>query len=154
MQRLMKTHRAIRNSLYTLAIVLVGLGAIQAQSTTQTAPAQATAPPSTTERMTIMDGGIGPCTLLLTVAGPDNKPVYDSTVKVHVAYGIAGIKKLDMEAGTNVNGHVKFIGIPPRVHKAPLVFKATKDQLAGSVDYDPLTECDASKSIVLKKVEQ
>jgi hypothetical protein len=56
-----------------------------------------------------------------------------------------------MEAGTNVNGRVKFIGIPPRVHKAPLVFKATKDQLTGSVNYDPLEECDASKSIVLRK---
>jgi len=101
--------------------------------------------------MTVMDGAVGPCTILLTVKTEDAKPVYDANVKVHVAYGIAGIKKLDMEAGTNVNGRVKFIGFPPRVHKAPLVFKATKDQLSGSVDYDPLTECDASKSIVLKK---
>jgi len=104
--------------------------------------------------MTIMDGAIGPCTILLTVTGPDGKPVYDANVKVHIMYGIAGIKKLDMEAGTNVNGHVKFIGIPPRVHKAPLVFKATKDQLTGSVTYDPLQECDDSKSIVLRKAEQ
>ncbi|HEX8925873.1 MAG TPA: hypothetical protein VF786_08785 [Terriglobales bacterium] len=104
--------------------------------------------------MTIMDGAAGPCTILLTVTTDDGKPVYDSTVKVHMAYGIAGIKKLDMEAGTNVNGRVKFIGIPPRVHKAPLVFKATKDQLSGSTTFDPLEHCDATKTIVLKKAEQ
>jgi hypothetical protein len=105
--------------------------------------------------MTVMDGAIGPCSILLTVTGPDGKPVYDANVNVHIMYGIAGIKKLDMEAGTNINGRVKFIGIPPRVHKAPLVFKAAKDQLTGSVTYDPLQECDnTSKSIVLKKAAE
>ncbi|HUO59261.1 MAG TPA: hypothetical protein VMU24_01245 [Candidatus Acidoferrales bacterium] len=147
----MNTQIFLRNCALVLVSSLVTVSGLYAQSTAQPAPSQQPAQSNPSERMTVMDGAAGPCTILLTVSTEDGKPVYDSTVKVHMAYGIAGVKKLDMEAGTNISGRVKFIGIPPRVHKAPLVFKATKDQFAGSVDYDPLTECDASKSIVLKK---
>jgi hypothetical protein len=144
----MYTHTLFRNLVLLIASAALSIS-LSAQSNSQTPSKDSTQPSA--ERMTTMDGAAGPCTILLTVTTGDGKPVYDSTVKVRVAYGIAGIKKLDMEAGTNVNGRVKFIGLPPRVHKAPLVFKATKDELAGSVTYDPLQECDASKSIVLKK---
>ena len=150
----MNTEKFFRNLAVLIATTALSMSGLSAQSNPQSTAPKDSAQPSTTERMTIMDGAIGPCTILLTVTGPDGKPVYDANVKVHIMYGIAGIKKLDMEAGTNVNGHVKFIGIPPRVHKAPLVFKATKDQLTGSVTYDPLQECDDSKSIVLRKAEQ
>lgn len=149
----MNTQSLSRNIALLIATTGLCISGLSAQSNSQVSVPQDSAQPTNTERMTTMDGEIGPCTLLLTVNGPDGKPVYDANVKVHIMYGIGGIKKLDMEAGTNVNGHVKFIGIPPRVHKAPLVFKATKDQLTGSVTFDPLQECDASKSITLKKSE-
>jgi hypothetical protein len=112
---------------------------------TQTTAAQ------TPAKVPIMDGGAGPCSLELTVNGADGKPVYDATVKVHIAYGFAGARKLDLQAGTNSDGKVKFSGLPARVHRAPLEFQATKDELQAVLDYDPSSECEAKHEITLAK---
>ena len=80
-------------------------------------------PPSTSatqQKVPVMDGGAGPCSLELTVNGIDGKPAYAATIKVHIAYGFAGIRRLDLEAGTNSDGKVKFTGLPARVHRPPL----------------------------------
>ena len=84
-----------------------------------------------------MDGEAGPCSLELTVNGPDGKPVYAAKVKVHIAYGFGGFHKLDLEAGTNSDGKLKFTGLPARVHRPPLEFQASKDDLEGVTTYDP-----------------
>ena len=98
-----------------------------------------------------MDGEAGPCSVELTLTGADGKPVYAAKVKVHIAYGFGGIRKLDLEAGTNSDGKVKFTGLPARVHRPPLQFQASKDDLAGDADYDPSTECQAMHEIKLEK---
>lgn len=98
-----------------------------------------------------MDGGAGPCMLELTVSGPDGKPVYDAKVKVHIAYGFGGFHKLDLEAGTNADGRVKFTGLPDRVRRPPLEFVATKTDLQGTVTYDPASECQGKHDLALSK---
>lgn len=101
------------------------------------------------ERVPVMDGGAGPCSLELTVTGADGKPVYAATVKVHVAYGFGGVRKLDLEAGTNSDGKVKFTGLPARVRRPPLEFHASKDDLAAVLTYDPSAECEAKHRITV-----
>jgi hypothetical protein len=96
-----------------------------------------------------MDGGAGPCSLELTIMAAEGKPVYSARVKVHIAYGFGGIRKLDLEAGTNSDGKVKFTGLPARVHRPPLEFRASKDQLTGRTTYDPSDECEAKRTITL-----
>lgn len=103
------------------------------------------------EKVPIMDGGAGSCSLELTVSGPDSKPVYAAIIKVHIAYGFGGIRKLDLEAGTNSEGKVKFTGLPARVHRPPLEFRASKDDLEGVAAYDPSAECEAKHDIPLRK---
>lgn len=98
-----------------------------------------------------IDGGAGPCSVELTVNGPDGKPVYDAKVKVHIAYGFGGFHKLDLEAGTNVDGKLKFTGLPDRVHRPPLEFHAAKDDMQGMATYDPTTECQGKHDINLAK---
>ncbi len=100
-----------------------------------------------------MDGGAGPCSLELTVTDGKGKGVYAATVKVHMAYGFAGVRKLDLEAGTNWDGKVKFTGLPAKVHNPPLEFHASKDQLTGLANYNPATECQAKHDIILEKVK-
>ena len=100
-----------------------------------------------------IDGGAGPCAVTLTVTS-DSKPVVAADVKVHVEYGFAGIRRLDLEAYTGNDGKVQFTGLPTRVHRAPLLFKATKDNLAGVAAYNPETECKASHEIVLTRQPQ
>jgi hypothetical protein len=105
---------------------------------------------SAAQKVPVIDGAAGSCSLELTVTA-DSKPVYAATVRVHIAYGFGGLRKLDLEASTNVDGKVKFIGIPAKVRLSTLEFKATKDQLAGTFTYNPGSECLAKHEIVLEK---
>jgi hypothetical protein len=106
------------------------------------AQSQKTEPP-------VIDGGIGPCSLELTVLGTDAKPVYNATVKVRINYGFGGFHHLDLQAGTNSDGQVKFTGLPAKVRNPPVEFDATKDQTEGSLNYDPAAECHAKHDIKL-----
>jgi hypothetical protein len=103
------------------------------------------------EKVPVMDGGAGPCSLELVVSGPEATPVYAATVKAHISYGFGGIRRLDLEAGTNSDGKVKFTGLPARVHQPPLEFHASKDGLEGVTVYDPSMECQAKHDIRLEK---
>ncbi len=114
------------------------------------AQTQSNQPMAPSQKVPVIDGAAGPCSLELTVTTSDAKPVYAATVKVHVAYGFAGIRKLDLEAGTNAGGKVKFIGLPSRVHRPPLEFQAFKDQLVGTAAYNPDAECHARHDIILE----
>lgn len=103
------------------------------------------------EKVPIIEGGAGPCSLELTVVGADGKPVYAATVKVHIAYGFGGMRKLDLEAGTNSDGKVKFAGLPARVQRPPLEFQASKDEFTGVAAFDPSKECQDRHDITLAK---
>lgn len=107
--------------------------------------------PPAASQIPVIDGAVGPCSLELTILDTDSKPVYDATVKVHIEYGFGGFHHLDLQAGTNSEGKVKFTGIPPRVHHPPVEFVATKDQLEASLDYDPTAECHARHDLKLEK---
>jgi hypothetical protein len=103
------------------------------------------------DQIPVMDGGAGPCSLDLSVLDPGGKPVYAATVKVHIAYGFGGFHKLDLQAGTNQDGKVRFTGLPDRVKRPPLEFHASKDGLEGIATDDPTTECQAKHEVRLGK---
>ena len=126
------------------------LCAAQATSTAQT---DSQDPAAAAKKVPVIDGAVGSCSLELTVNGIDSKPVYAAVVKVHIAYGFGGFRKLDLEASTNIDGQVKFVGIPSRVRRPPLEFRASKDQLTGTVNYDPTSECQAKHVIALRKAD-
>jgi hypothetical protein len=103
------------------------------------------------EKVPVIQGGAGPCSLELTVMGADGKPAYAATVKVHIAYGFGAMRRLDLEAGTNSDGKVKFTGLPRRVARPPLEFHASKDEFEGVAAFDPSTECQAKHDVTLGK---
>ena len=106
--------------------------------------------PPAASQIPVIDGAVGPCSLELTILGTDAKPVYNATVKVHITYGFGGFHHLDLQAGTNSDGKVKFTGIPIKVHHPPLEFNAAKDQLEGLLNYDPSAECHARHDLKLE----
>jgi hypothetical protein len=106
---------------------------------------------SPNEKIPVIQGGAGSCSIELTVRGADGKPVYAATVNVHIKYGFGGMRRLDLEAGTNSDGKVKFAGLPARVQRPPLEFHAAKDEFSGIVAFDPSTECQAKHDITLEK---
>ncbi len=124
-------------TLRTLFCVLLSAGSLAAQP----------------EKIPVIDGGAGPCSLEFTVTA-DGKPAYAATVKVHIEYGFGGFHKLDLEAGTNSDGKVKFTGLPVRVHRPPLEFHAVKDNFEAFATYDPSAECQAQHAITLQKAKE
>ena len=97
-----------------------------------------------------VDAGIGQCTADFTIADTDNKPVYAAKVKVHIAYGFAGARKLDLEVGTNVDGKARFTGLPDRSKKG-LFFEASEGDRTGNAFDDPSKTCQAQFTIGLRK---
>jgi hypothetical protein len=134
-------------------IVMLGIAPLcSAQSDQQTSP------PSTTksefdEKIPVMDGGAGPCSLELAITS-NTKPVPAANVKVHIAYGFGGMRKLDLEAYANNYGKLRFTGLPSRVKSPPLTFRATKDNLAGIAVYDPESECNAKHELTLVRQKE
>jgi hypothetical protein len=109
--------------------------------------------PASDEKVPVIQGGAGPCSVELMVKGAEGKPVYAATVKVHIKYGFGGMRRLDLEAGTNSDGKVKFTGLPDRIQRPPLEFRAAKDELEGIASFDPSTECQAKREIALEKAK-
>jgi hypothetical protein len=99
----------------------------------------------------VMDGGAGPCSVDLIVTDGEGKPVFAALINVHIAYGFGGFHKLDLSVYSNNEGKAKFTGLPERVHKPPLEFRARKDDATGIAIYNPATECHGQHEIVLQK---
>jgi len=96
----------------------------------------------------VMDGEAGPCSVAFTVTGPKGAPVYDARIKVHIEYGFAGVRRLDLEAATNVDGKTQFKGLPKKVKGGILYFRASKGELEGSATYDPQQSCSGTSSAI------
>jgi hypothetical protein len=97
------------------------------------------------------DAQSGPCSIELSVTSPDGKPVYSARIDYHAEYGFMGAHKLDMAVYTNADGKAKFTGIPAKVKRPPIEFKAKKDDLVGVATMDPATECQVKHDIVMDK---
>ena len=97
-----------------------------------------------------VDASIGQCTADFTITDTDNKPIYAAKVKVHIAYGFASARKLDLEVGTNVDGKARFTGLPDRVKKG-LFFEASEGDRTGNSFQDPSKTCQAQFTVALRK---
>ena len=97
----------------------------------------------------VMDGGAGPCSVAFTVTDTNGTPVYDARIRVHIAYGFAGVRRLDLEAATNVDGKTQIKGLPEKVKGGILYFNASKGKLVGSATYDPAKNCGGQNSSII-----
>jgi hypothetical protein len=111
-------------------------------------PAQAQQTPDP-HQVPVMDGEAGLCSVAFTVTDIKGTPVYDSRIKVHIAYGFAGVRKLDLEAATNVDGKTQFKGLPEKVKGGTLLFRATQGKRDGSAIYDPAKNCSGQQSAIV-----
>ncbi len=102
----------------------------------------------------VIDGAVGPCSVEFTVTDEHGKPVYDATIDVHFGYGFMGTHRLDLEAGTNIDGKARFAGLPVKVKGGTMFFHALQGELSGSAFYNPSQSCDAKEGIFLTKSQQ
>lgn len=98
----------------------------------------------------VIDGGLGPCTAAFTINNTAAKPVYAAKIKVHIAYGFASVRKLDLEVSTNAAGQARFTGLPDRA-KRGLFFEASESDRTATAFDDPANTCQAQFTLVLRK---
>jgi hypothetical protein len=97
----------------------------------------------------VMDGEAGPCSIAFTVTDVKGTPQYDARIRVHIEYGFAGVRRLDLEAATNIDGKTQFKGLPQKVKGGTLTFNASKDKLSGIATYDPAKNCSGQNSSIV-----
>jgi hypothetical protein len=97
----------------------------------------------------VMDGEAGPCSIGFSVTDAKGAPVYDARIRVHIAYGFAGVRRLDLEAATNVDGKTQFKGLPEKVKGGILMFRASQGKRDGSATYDPAKSCSGQQSSIV-----
>jgi hypothetical protein len=108
------------------------------------------AAPVSPDTVATVDAGLGSCTADLIIHDEAGKPVYGANVRVHIAYGFAGLHKFDLQAGTNADGKARFIGLPEHP-KQGLFFHATEGDRQGDAFDNPETKCKAEFVVVLRK---
>jgi hypothetical protein len=113
----------------------------------QTQPAQS----QQSDDVPVTDAESGPCSIELSVTDSNGKPVFAARIDYHAVYGFMGTHKLDMAVYTNAQGKARFTGIPAKVKKPPIEFKAKKDDLIGLATMDPAAECQAKHDILMDK---
>jgi hypothetical protein len=97
----------------------------------------------------VMDGEAGSCSIAFTVTDVKGAPVYDARIRVRIAYGFMGVKRLDLEAATNIDGKTQFKGLPEKVKGGTLIFRASQGKRDGSAVYDPAQKCSGQQSSIV-----
>lgn len=122
----------------TLLVLLAsGFG----QSTTNSAPPQP---------VPAVDGELGACSVEFTTIDGHGNPIGGTTIRLHLTYGFAGVRRLDLEVTTNTDGKARFTGLPDNLKKG-LFFRGSKDDREGTAFYEPKKNCKAQHTMVLEK---
>jgi hypothetical protein len=92
---------------------------------------------------------LGPCSALITVTGADSNPIYGAKITARVQYGVWGVKKLDLEAFTGVDGKVKITRLPESLKKS-MVIHVSKEDKSDQVEFKPAERCHATFDVQLR----
>lgn len=128
--------RLVRHTVQALAINLLSAGVMLASQGQQVPVPK-------------VNANLGPCTVEFTVSQGSRKPLYNAEISVKISYGFMGMKKMDLKVGTNNEGKARFVGLPDKVHKPPLVFVVRAKGLTKTVNYWPSVKCQARYSVIM-----
>ena len=96
-----------------------------------------------------VNAGLGPCSVDFTVSWGINQPLYNAQISVSIAYGFMGMKKMDLQIGTNNEGKARFEGLPAKVHNPPLSFAVKHNGRTKTVNYWPQVQCHGQYSVIM-----
>jgi hypothetical protein len=94
---------------------------------------------------------LGGCRAQFTVTD-GTKPIYDAKVSTRIKYGSFGIRKLDLEVGTDANGQAMVTKLPNKT-KDPVSFEISKDGVSRTVLMEP-GKCQAEFKVDLRRPAQ
>jgi hypothetical protein len=92
---------------------------------------------------------LGPCSALMIVTDSDSKPIYGAKITTRIQYGPFGVKKLDLEAYTGVDGQLRITKLPETLKK-PMYIHIAKDDKQEVEEFKPEIQCHATFKVQLK----
>jgi hypothetical protein len=98
----------------------------------------------------VVNAMVGSCSASFTVLDPEKKPVYGAKITVVVRFGLAGIRKTELQVGTNSEGKARVIGLPERAKK-PLEFRISSGFFGKTIEVDATEKCESTIEVVLEK---
>jgi hypothetical protein len=108
-------------------------------------PAQTTPTPITPSEIS---ADLGPCSALLIVTNSDSKPIYGAKITTRIQHGPFGVKKLDLEAYSAVDGRLKITNLPETLKK-PIYIHIAKDDRQEVEEFKPDLQCHATFKVQL-----
>jgi hypothetical protein len=110
-----------------------------------TAIAQAAAPKP---ELPVINAKLGTCSADFTVTDADKKPIYAAMIHVRIRYGFLGVKRMDLEVGTNSDGNARVEGLP--LSDRTLAYDITKGDKKANAAQTVNTNCRAEFTVALK----
>lgn len=98
--------------------------------------------------LAVISARLGPCSADFTVTDAEAKPIYAAVVHVRIRYGFLGVKRMDLEVGTNSDGKARVEGLPEK--GKPLVYDVSKDGKKTTVEQNVAANCKALHQVSLK----
>jgi len=96
----------------------------------------------------ILKANLGSCSAEFSVEDTDGSPVYAAAIHVRVRYGLWGIKRADLEVGTDSDGKARIEGLPEKAK--PLVYDIQKADKKAVVEQHVAENCQASYTVSLE----
>jgi hypothetical protein len=95
----------------------------------------------------VLNAKLGKCSASFTVKDAAGAPIYLALVHVRVRYGAMGIKRMDLEVGTNSDGKAMIKGLPDKAR--PMTYDIQKDGKKAVADQDVEKTCEAILDVTL-----
>lgn len=90
----------------------------------------------------------GRCAADFLVTDAAGAPVYNAIIHVRVRYGAFGVKRADLEMGTDVTGRARIEGLPNKAR--PLSYDIRKDDRTAAAQQNVADMCEAKLTVALK----
>jgi hypothetical protein len=122
-----------------MTIAMIALAAALTQQPAADAP---------TPDLAVISARLGDCAADFVVTDADGQPVYAATVHTRIRYGFLGVKRMDLEVGTDSAGRARIEGLPDKVK--PLTFDVQKADAKGLVEQTHLSPCRTTYEVALE----
>lgn len=122
-----------------MTLVLVALVAVLTQQPVTDVP---------TPDLAVISARLGNCAADFVIKDVDGQPVYAAIVHVRIRYGFLGIKRMDLEVGTDSAGKARVEGLPDKVK--PMTFDVQKGDTEALVEQTHLSPCEATYEVFLE----
>lgn len=94
------------------------------------------------------DAGVGECATDFSVKDAAGQPVANASVRMHIRYGLLGLRRMDLALGTAADGSAHIQGLPESA--SLLRFEIGKGRITARITQDLSRQCRERYHVTLK----